>query len=231
MHGVLTARIDRLDEDAKRILQTASVLGREFAPSLLAAIWDGPCPVEPHLRQLARQEFLFERTAGDDAVYVFKHALTQDVAEATLLPSRRRELHRRAGEALERLHPDRLAELAPRLAHHYVEAEAWGPAAEHARRAAEAARAVFANREALARYDQAINAAQRAGLPAGRALSSTRAGRTSTPSSATSSAPAPTTRRRSAWRRRRRAPSTRRGSSAPWPPSGAATRTTTGACR
>jgi class 3 adenylate cyclase/tetratricopeptide (TPR) repeat protein len=171
VHGVLTARIDRLDEDAKRLLQTASVLGREFAPSLLAAIWDGPSSVEPHLRQLARQEFLFERTAGDDAVCVFKHALTQDVAEATLLPSRRRELHRRAGEALERLHPERLAELAPRLAHHYVEAEAWGPAAEHARQAAEAARAVFANREALARYDQAITAAQRAGLPAVTRLS------------------------------------------------------------
>jgi class 3 adenylate cyclase/tetratricopeptide (TPR) repeat protein len=165
VHGVLTARIDRLAEEPKRLLQTASILGREFAPRLLGAIWDGPGPIEPHLRELARLEFLFERPAGDEVTYVFKHALTQDVAEATLLPSRRRELHRRAGEALERLHPERLAELAPRLAHHYGQAEAWAPAAEHARRAAEAARAVFANREALARYDQAIDAAQRAALP------------------------------------------------------------------
>ena len=170
VHGVLTARIDRLDEDAKRVLQTASVLGREFTAPLLAAIWDDPSPVEPPLRQLTRLEFLYERTTGDDVAYVFKHALTQDVAEATLLPSRRRELHRRAGEALERLHPDRLAELAPRLAHHYGEAEAWAPAAEHARRAAEAARAAFANREALTRYDQAIAAAQRGGLPAAARL-------------------------------------------------------------
>ena len=170
VHGVLTARIDRLDEDAKRVLQTASVLGREFTTPLLAAIWDDPSPVEPSLRQLTRLEFLYERTTGDDVAYVFKHALTQDVAEATLLPSRRRELHRRAGEALERLHPDRLAELAPRLAHHYGEAEAWAPAAEHARRAAEAARGAFANREALTRYDQAIAAAQRGGLPAAARL-------------------------------------------------------------
>ena len=42
VHGVLTARIDRLDEEAKRALQTASVLGRELTPRLLAAIWDGP---------------------------------------------------------------------------------------------------------------------------------------------------------------------------------------------
>jgi class 3 adenylate cyclase/tetratricopeptide (TPR) repeat protein len=170
VHGVLTARIDRLGEEPKRVLQTASVLGREFAPRLLAAIWDGPGGPDPHLRELVRLEFLLERSTGEEVVYAFKHALTQDVAEATLLPSRRRELHRRAGEALERFHPERLAELAPRLAHHYGEAEAWAPAAEHAGRAAEAARAGFANREALARYDQAIAAAERAGLPASARL-------------------------------------------------------------
>jgi class 3 adenylate cyclase/tetratricopeptide (TPR) repeat protein len=170
IHGVLTARIDRLAEEPKRVLQTASVLGREFAPRLLQALWDGPGPLEPHLRELARLEFLFERPEGDELMYAFKHALTQDVAEATLLPSRRRELHRRAGEALERLHPERLAELAPRLAHHFMEAEAWAPAAEHARRAAEAARSAFANREALTRYDQTIQAAERARLPASTRL-------------------------------------------------------------
>jgi class 3 adenylate cyclase/tetratricopeptide (TPR) repeat protein len=166
VHGVLTARIDRLAEEDKRILQTASVLGREFTPTLLAAIWDGAGPLEPHLRQLTRLEFLVERPVSEEVLYAFKHALTQDVAEATLLPSRRRELHRRAGEALERLHPERLVELAPRLAHHYGEAEAWEAAAKHAQRAAEAARGVFANREALVRYDQAIDASHRAALPA-----------------------------------------------------------------
>jgi class 3 adenylate cyclase/tetratricopeptide (TPR) repeat protein len=170
VHGVLSARIDRLDETDKRILQTASVLGREFTPTLLAALWDARDPLEPHLRQLTRLEFLVERTTSDEVVYAFKHALTQDVAEATLLPSRRRELHRRAGEALERLHPERLGELAPRLAHHYGEAEAWEAAAKHAQRAAEAARGGFANREALVRYDQAIDAGLRAALPAATRL-------------------------------------------------------------
>src|SRR5262249_55434101 len=75
-----------------------------------------------------------------------------------------------AGEALERLHPDRLVELAPRLAHHYGEAQAWEAAAKHAHRAAEVARAALANREALVRYDQAIDAGQRAGLPAATRL-------------------------------------------------------------
>ncbi len=163
VHGVLTARIDRLPEEAKRLLQTAAVLGREFSARLLAAVWDGGT-AEPHLRELTRLEFLVARSAADEPLYAFKHALTQDVAEATLLPSRRRELHRRAAAALERLYPDRVAELAPVLAHHYGEAEAWAPAAANATRAAEAARAVFANREALARYEQAIRAAARAAL-------------------------------------------------------------------
>jgi class 3 adenylate cyclase/tetratricopeptide (TPR) repeat protein len=178
VHGVLMARIDRLPEAPKRLLQTAAILGREFSPRLLAAIWDGPGDPAPHLRELARLEFLFARVAGGERTYVFKHALTQDVAAATLLPARRRELHRAAAVALERLAPERLAELAPVLAHHYGEAEAWELAATHAWRAAEAARAVFANREALARYDQAIAAAERAGRPAAerRALLADRGG-------------------------------------------------------
>src|SRR3989454_977903 len=70
-----------------------------------------------------------------------------------------------AARMLEALYPDRPRELAPRLAHHYFQAEAWPLACEHATRAAEAARAVYANREALQRYDEALTAGERAGLP------------------------------------------------------------------
>ena len=164
VHVVLAARIDRLAEQPKRLLQTASVLGREFSVRVLEAIWDGG-PLEQHLHVLTRQEFLHERSGAEDATYVFKHALTQDVAEATILAPRRRELHLRAAQMLEALYPDRPRELAPRLAHHYFQAEAWPLACEHATRAAEAARAVYANREALQRYDEALTAGERAGLP------------------------------------------------------------------
>ena len=83
-----------------------------------------------------------------------------------LVAGRRRALHRRAAVALAALYPERAGELHPLLAHHYLAAEAWAEAAEHARRAAEAAHRAWANREALARYDQAVLAAARAGLPA-----------------------------------------------------------------
>jgi class 3 adenylate cyclase/tetratricopeptide (TPR) repeat protein len=165
VHGVLMARIDRLPEEPKRLLQTASVLGREFPLALLEALWDGSKPLAPHLRELTRQEFLFEQTDAEEPAYVFKHALTQDVASATLLGPRRRELHRRAAEALAALYPLRLGDLLPVLAYHYLEAEAWDAAVEYAGRAAQAARSVYANREALERFDQALAAAERGCLP------------------------------------------------------------------
>ena len=177
VQGVLAARIDRLPETAKHVLQTAAVLGREFPERLLRAIADAPERLDADLHDLTRLEFLYERTGADERAYVFKHALTQDVAHATLVTPRRRALHRRAAEALARLDPDRLADLAPRLAHHYLEAESWPEAAEHARRAAEMASRAWANKEALARYDQALLAAERAHRPAGerRALLEARA--------------------------------------------------------
>jgi len=164
VHGVLAARIDRLADLPKRLLQTASVLGREFSLRLLEAVWDGDPPAS-HLRALTRQEFLYERSGTEEPVFVFKHALTQDVAEASVLAPRRREVHARAAAALVALYPDRLADLEPLLAHHYFQAEAWAEAFEHATAAAESARAAFANREALERYGQALQAAERASRP------------------------------------------------------------------
>ena len=165
VQGVLAARIDRLPETAKHLLQTAAVLGREFPERLLQAIADTPERLDADLQDLTRLEFLYERSDAEERVWVFKHALTQDVAHTTLVTPRRRALHRRAADALAALYPDRLADLAPRLAHHYLEAEAWGEAATHARRAATLASRAWANTEALARYDQALHAADRAGLP------------------------------------------------------------------
>ena len=166
VQGVLAARIDRLTERAKHVLLTASVLGREMTERLLRAVVDDPGRVDAALAELGRLELLHEKSEGDERAWVFKHALTQEVAHSMLVAGRRRALHRRAAVALAALYPERAGELHPLLAHHYLAAEAWAEAAEHARRAAEAAHRAWANREALARYDQAVLAAARAGLPA-----------------------------------------------------------------
>ena len=75
IQGVLMARIDRLPEDHKRLLQTAAVLGRAFSPRLLEAMWEGTDALQPLLAALQRQEFLYERTGADEPLFVFKHAL------------------------------------------------------------------------------------------------------------------------------------------------------------
>ncbi len=165
IQGVLMARIDRLAEEPRRVLQTASVLGREFSVRLLAAIWDGPGTLEPHLLDLKRQEFLYERPGTSEPVYVFKHALTQDVAYDSMLIARRQALHEAAAQALERFHADRLEEAYDRLAHHYSKTEQAEKAVEYLGRFAETTFERHSHAEASATLGEALRHAER--LPPG----------------------------------------------------------------
>ena len=101
LRAVLGARIDRLVDAHKRLLQTAAVLGREFSQRLLEAVWNGPGAVAGHLAELARLDFVHERSAGDDPVYAFNHALIQEVAYEQLLTGTREALHEAAARSLE----------------------------------------------------------------------------------------------------------------------------------
>jgi predicted ATPase len=156
IQGVLSARIDRLPETHKRLLQTASVLGREFAPRLLQALWEEPTPLEALLMDLKRLEFLYERARGEEPVYVFKHALTQDVTYDSLLTTRRQVLHAAAGHALERLYPDRLAERSEELARHYTEAGLTEKAVNYWYQAGQTAIQRSAHVEAIAHLRQGL---------------------------------------------------------------------------
>ena len=150
IQGVIMARLDRLPESAKRLLQTASVVGREVPRRLLRRMWDGPGPIERELVELRRLEFLYERMGGDEPTYVFKHALTQDVAYDSLLRARRQALHVRAAEALETLYAGRLDEVEGALAHHYARTNLSEKAATYLVRVADKAARVYANNEAVA---------------------------------------------------------------------------------
>jgi DNA-binding NtrC family response regulator/tetratricopeptide (TPR) repeat protein/ABC-type dipeptide/oligopeptide/nickel transport system ATPase component len=153
---VLVARIDGLPGALREILQTAAVLGREFAARLLRAMVADPDTLDGQLAALTGLEFLYQTREGPETVHVFKHALTQEVAYGSLSPERRRALHAAAGHALERLFDDRLEEVYDRLAYHYSRTEeaakAVGYLERFARRAARAdahETAVQAWREAL----------------------------------------------------------------------------------
>jgi tetratricopeptide (TPR) repeat protein len=156
IQGVLLARIDRLPERQKRVLQTAAVLGREFSGRLLRAVWDGEEDLEPDLTALTRQELLYTRGGAEDASYVFKHALTQDVAYESLLTRSRHALHEAAGRALEAIYPDRLEQYCELLSHHYSHSANVEKALDYLELANQKAARANAVEEARIYFDEAM---------------------------------------------------------------------------
>ena len=169
VQGVIMARIDRLADTRKRTIQTAAVIGREFGAHLLGRIANVEGGLDESLADLRTLEFIYEKALFPDLEYVFKHALVQDVAYGSLLKPRRRALHELVGRAIEALYADRLDEHVSELAHHFAHGEVWPKAFEYARRAGNRARAIFANREAIHFYTQALEAAARMSPPPGDA--------------------------------------------------------------
>jgi tetratricopeptide (TPR) repeat protein len=156
---MLAARIDRLPVEAKGLLQTVAVLGRDVPVALLGAMAELPdAALHRGLRQLQDAEFLYETRLFPETVYTFKHALTHEVAYGSLLQERRRELHARTVEAIEGLYADRLTEQVERLAHHALRGEVWDKALAYCRRAGEKAMARSAHREAVSYFEQALTA-------------------------------------------------------------------------
>src|SRR5262249_47565251 len=101
VQGILAARIDRLSADAKELLQTLAVIGREFPLSLIRAVVANPDEESNRLlNKLQMGEFIYEQPALGDTEYVFKHALTQEVAHDSVLLERRQQLHERTAAAL-----------------------------------------------------------------------------------------------------------------------------------
>ena len=158
VQAVLAARIDRLPPEAKRLLQTAAVIGTEVPLPLLQAIAELPeAALHGGLAHLQAAEFLYETRLFPDHEYTFKHALTHEVAYSSLLQERRRVLHARIVEALEALAGDRVAEQVERLAHHALRGEVWDKALAYCRQAGEKALARSAYREAVGYFEQALS--------------------------------------------------------------------------
>jgi tetratricopeptide (TPR) repeat protein/class 3 adenylate cyclase len=165
IQAVIRARVDRLDRDARDVLRLASVVGREFTRGILErTATDGEC-LPPTLETLKAAGLIQQTRVVPDVMYRFKHALTQEVAYASLLEHQRRELHGRVGAAIEQLGQDRIEEHLDRLAHHFSRAEEWGKAVRYGMRSAE-------RTEALAQFAEALQILERtqkwlARLPAG----------------------------------------------------------------
>jgi ABC-type uncharacterized transport system substrate-binding protein/tetratricopeptide (TPR) repeat protein len=158
---MLAARIDRLPQEDRHLLQVASVIGKDVPLALLQAVADLP---EEALRRgldhLQAAEFVYEAGLSGDQEYSFKHALTHEVTYGSLVHEDRRALHARIVQALERLHADRLDEYVDALAHHALRGEVWERAVGFLTRAA-AAVSRIAYPDAAAYYEQALEALRR----------------------------------------------------------------------
>jgi predicted ATPase/class 3 adenylate cyclase len=161
VEAVLAARIDRLANDEKRLLQSAAVVGKDVPLGLLRTIADMEEDVLCRsLAELQAAEFLYVTRLPPSPEYTFKHALTHQVAYSRMLLERRRVLHRRIAEAIESAHPDPSTDEVELLAHHAFHGEMWQAAVRYARQAGVTAASRPAHREAVSRFEQALDALQ-----------------------------------------------------------------------
>jgi tetratricopeptide (TPR) repeat protein len=165
MQGIIMARLDRLGGDGKRMVQLASVIGRQFVVRLLERVAGLSGKLEGLLGELKALEIIYEHGMLAEPGYIFKHAVIQDVAYSSLLVQSRKDLHRGVGEAIEELYSDRLAEHYAELAHHFIRGEDWARAMQYSTLAGEQAALVFANAEAKKHYFNALDAAAKLSLP------------------------------------------------------------------
>ncbi len=150
VQGVLASCIDRLPQEEKALLQTLSVIGKEFSLSLLKKVVERPDDeLQPMLSHLQAAEFIYEQPAFPEVEYIFKHALTQEVAYTSVLMERRRALHERTAQAIEQLFHNRLEDHYGELAHHYTRSGNTEKAVEYLHLAGQQAVQRSANAEAI----------------------------------------------------------------------------------
>ena len=165
--ALLAARIDRLTPEEKGVLQAASVIGTDVPFEVLRAIVDIPHEqLRRHLVQLQSAEFLYETNIFPELEYTFKHALTHEVTNGSLLGDRRRALHARIVEAIERIYAGRLSDQVERLADHAVKGEAWSKAVTYLHEAGTKAFMRSVNGEAVTHFTRGLELAAK--LPPGR---------------------------------------------------------------
>ena len=157
VQDVIMARVDSLPEGMKGLLQTVSVVGRESGYDLIKRVTElAEQELLLRLSVLKDSELLYERGIYPQSTYIFKHALTQEVAYYSLLLKRRKEIHEDVGKAIESLYLDRLEEYYELLAYHYGRSANTDKAVEYLDLANQKAIRLNAMEEAKAYFDEAM---------------------------------------------------------------------------
>ncbi|MDH3604567.1 MAG: adenylate cyclase, partial [Candidatus Tectomicrobia bacterium] len=152
----LMARLDQLNE-AKQIAQLGAVLGRTFLYEMLRTLSAmEEEPLQEGLSQLVEAELLYQRGRPPQATYIFKHALIQDTAYASLLRRRRQQMHQQIAQLIETQFSETVETQPELLAHHYTEAGRTETAMRYWQRAGEHAMQRSAYAEAIANFTQGL---------------------------------------------------------------------------
>jgi class 3 adenylate cyclase/tetratricopeptide (TPR) repeat protein len=156
VQGVISARLDRLERETKRILQEASVIGRAFLYEILRRISDLKEYIDKSLINLERLDLIKTISLQPELEYIFKHALTQEVVYNGLLMKERRLIHEKIGLVMEELLQEHLPEFYETLAYHYSQSDNFQKACEYLKLAGDKASKSYANQEAIKFYEEAL---------------------------------------------------------------------------
>jgi len=157
IRGLIAARIDNLDPQRRRVLREVSVVGREFLYRLVHTVSTTPDDLDSSLAALAAADLIREKSNDPELEYIFKHALTQEVAYDGLLRRERNDLHERVARAIEATLGDRTGEFVETLAYHYKRSGHVVEAVDYLRRAGRKALDRYALPEADAHYRAAYH--------------------------------------------------------------------------
>ncbi len=155
IHGIISARLDRLEVSAKRVLQEASVIGREFVYKILKTISKVRDEMDQSLTLLEELDLIREKEPAAEQEYLFKHALTQEVAYNGLLKKERRIIHERIATAMEKLLSDRIPEFYEMLAYHYKHGQVLLKAYEYLSKSGSKCRRMYSIEESNQYYREA----------------------------------------------------------------------------
>ena len=162
IQDVIMARVDSLSEGAKEVLQTGSVIEREFSHPLISRVTGLPeKELLSYLSALKDSELLYERGIYPQSNYVFKHALTREVVYDSILAKREKKLHEEIGNAIEELYKDNLSEHYEVLSEHFIKSENYTKAAEYSRLAGKKAEKAASFQDAIAHAKKRITCVEK----------------------------------------------------------------------
>jgi class 3 adenylate cyclase len=166
IHGLIAGRLDRLEDEIKRILQEASVIGRAFLYDILKRITELTVRIDRNLSTLERLDLIRTKSLQPDLEYMFKHPLTQEVVYNSLLKKDRQAIHEQVASVMEQNFQDRLPEFYETLAYHFKQGRSLNKAVDYLVKSGEKSVERFAVEEAHQYYKEAFellsNKAERA---------------------------------------------------------------------